>query len=89
MDVSLQLQIGHLTLNGYTPAQQRIFMRALQRSIERLSADGRPGTASLAKSVEHLPAIQAPPGSTVEDAAHMLARQLLDLTATPRGSSGA
>ena len=45
----IHLHIDHLSLPGYSPAERRAFIAALQRELASHSAAGTPAAAQLAK----------------------------------------
>lgn len=72
----VHVQIGRLTLDGYTQPQQQRFLQALDASLLRLCADRNAWSSLTSRDLERLDPIQPPAGGTVEDAARLLARQL-------------
>jgi hypothetical protein len=91
--MNVRLEIPHLSVEGYTAAQQTRFMRTLESALRTLAAQPRDWSSFDANATNHTHNVHiAPltprPGSTPEEAARELARRLFSrlpaATATER-----
>ncbi|OOG37429.1 hypothetical protein [Rhodanobacter sp. C05] len=74
----VHINIGKLSLHGYNPSQQRRFMQALQSALRQHAAEHGEWSSLSNRHLAQLPALQARPGMSPEDAAKKLVRQLFD-----------
>ncbi len=76
--IALHIRIGRLTMQGYSPAQQKRFTRALQFSLGELAERGGAGQWSAARALRmnRLDAGRLPAGATPEAAARQIATRL-------------
>ena len=90
--IGLHVNIGRITLEGYTPADRRRFAYALQSSLTGLARTPNSSRwpAVPALRMNHLDAGQLPPGASPEEAARHVARQIFaTLTRQPGGKQHA
>jgi hypothetical protein len=74
----VRIDIRRLNLHGYNPSQQRRFMQALKSALWQHAAERGEWSSLSDRHLPQLPALQARPGMSPEDAATELARQLFD-----------
>jgi hypothetical protein len=97
--MNVRLEIPHLSVEGYTAAQQTRFMRTLESALRTLAAQPRDWSSFAANAtnraqnvhnvhIAHIAPLTPRPGSTPEEAARELARRLFSrlpaATATER-----
>lgn len=75
----VRIDIGRLSLHGYTHEQQQHFMRALEAELADLMPGMRDTRPFQSRRLTHLEALHVSAGAPPEQAARMLARRLVAL----------
>lgn len=76
---AVHIDIGHLSLHGYTQPQQQRFMQTLEATLSQLAMDKRNWSLLASRHIADLAPMHPRPGTTPESAARQLARQLFRL----------
>lgn len=76
---AVHIDIGRLSLHGYTQPQQQRFMQALETALSQLATDRKNWSSLTSRHIADVAPMRPRPGTTPEAAARRLARQLFSL----------
>lgn len=81
----VRVEIGRLTIEGYTRAQQRLFTKSFHESLHAMATSLDPQQANANRAIRRLDFGSLKAGASAKDSGHELARRICSTIFESRG----